>query len=127
MLGGGGGLGEAPETHGKGCYSAVEEMLALNATPATPTLPPPPTITGCVEGQVDVSSAPPEELELIIHISSVRAAEILRLRPFRNYLKRWLDKPVLSVAEGLTTSGKQSLFPFVLSLSKDRTRWGLRF
>ena len=33
-------------------------------------------------GQVDVNSAPVEELDRIIHIGQVRAAEMVQLRPF---------------------------------------------
>ena len=53
------------------------------ATPAPTSAPlPPPPNTGCSEGQVDVNSASLEELELIIQIGPVRAAEMVQLRPF---------------------------------------------
>jgi DNA uptake protein ComE-like DNA-binding protein len=38
--------------------------------------------SGCTFGQVDVNSAPVEELDQIIHIGLVRAAELIQLRPF---------------------------------------------
>jgi DNA uptake protein ComE-like DNA-binding protein len=38
--------------------------------------------SGCTFGQVDVNSAEAEELEQIIHIGPVRAAELIQLRPF---------------------------------------------
>lgn len=51
-----------------------------------PTATPQPTSVavqvGCAQGQVDINSAPVEELDLIIHIGSGRAAELVQLRPF---------------------------------------------
>ncbi|MGH2428590.1 MAG: MBL fold metallo-hydrolase [Candidatus Limnocylindria bacterium] len=44
--------------------------------------PPPPVTGGCAPGQVDINSATYEQLQLIIHIGPVRAAEIPSLRPF---------------------------------------------
>ena len=53
------------------------------ATPTLTPLPTPtPTDTGCSVGQVDVNSASAEELELIIHIGPVRAADLIEKRPF---------------------------------------------
>lgn len=64
------------------------------ATPrptSTPTLPrptntpvPPPAVSRCDPGQVDINSAPKEELKRIIHIDEQRADELIRLRPFRS-------------------------------------------
>jgi competence protein ComEC len=48
---------------------------------ATPTLGPA-TGEGCREGQIDINTASKEELDRIINIGPVRAAEIIRLRPF---------------------------------------------
>jgi competence protein ComEC len=48
---------------------------------ATPTLGPA-TGEGCREGQIDVNTASKEELDRIINIGPVRAAEMIRLRPF---------------------------------------------
>ena len=48
----------------------------------TPTPPPPPSGNGCSAGQVDVKSAPVEELDRIKHIGPVRAAEMILIRPF---------------------------------------------
>jgi len=56
---------------------------AAAATPTPTATPEPlPSSAGCDEGQVDVNSASAEELELIIHIGPVRAAEAVQLRPF---------------------------------------------
>ncbi|MCH8224594.1 MAG: thermonuclease family protein [Chloroflexi bacterium] len=57
--------------------------ITPTATP-TPTLAPAavPTETGCTEGQVDVNSATLEELQLIIQIGPVRAADLIAKRPF---------------------------------------------
>ena len=55
------------------------------ATPIpTPTALPTvaPTETGCSVGQVDVNSASVEELQLIIQIGPVRAADLINKRPF---------------------------------------------
>lgn len=49
---------------------------------ATPTPTASLSIPGCESGQVDVNTAPPRELELIIQIGPSRAAEMLELRPF---------------------------------------------
>ena len=51
-------------------------------TAPSPTPEPPPSSVGCEEGKVDVNSASAEELDLIIHIGPVRAAEAVQLRPF---------------------------------------------
>lgn len=51
------------------------------------TPPPPPsqlTQSNCVTGQVDINSAPKEELVKIIHIDNVRADELIRLRPYKS-------------------------------------------
>ena len=48
---------------------------------ATPTLVPAAS-EGCGEGQIDINTASKEELDRIINIGPVRAAEIIQLRPF---------------------------------------------
>ncbi len=48
----------------------------------TPTPVPKPAPAGCREGQVDINSAPVEELDKIKYIGTVRAQEMLTLRPF---------------------------------------------
>jgi beta-lactamase superfamily II metal-dependent hydrolase len=48
------------------------------------TSTPPPSAGRCQEGQIDINSAPREELMHIIHIGDVRVDELIRLRPFRS-------------------------------------------
>ena len=48
----------------------------------TPTLEPSVDSGGCSGDQVDVNSAPVEELDRIIHIGPARAAQMVTLRPF---------------------------------------------
>ena len=48
----------------------------------TPTPVPKPAPAGCREGQVDINSAPVEELDKIKYIGTVRAQQMLELRPF---------------------------------------------
>ncbi|MEX1028135.1 MAG: MBL fold metallo-hydrolase [Candidatus Paceibacterota bacterium] len=43
-----------------------------------------PTEDGCPEGKVDINTASVEELMQIIHIGRGRAAQLIRLRPFRS-------------------------------------------
>ena len=50
--------------------------------PAATATPLPPNGEGCIEGQVDVNSATAEELDQIIHIGPVRAAEMITILPF---------------------------------------------
>ena len=50
----------------------------------TPTATPMHTPNACAPGQVDINSAPREELARIIHIDDERADELIRLRPFRS-------------------------------------------
>jgi DNA uptake protein ComE-like DNA-binding protein len=50
-------------------------------SPAPPAAPAQPS-SSCQPGQVDINTAPEELLVTIIHISSVRASELIGLRPF---------------------------------------------
>ncbi len=77
-------------------WTALEDMLGTcseevvietgeapaTIEPATPTPNPTAVAGGCLPGQVDVNTAPTEELELITHIGASRAAEMVELRPF---------------------------------------------
>ena len=58
------------------------QPTATPLPPPTPTSLPPPSANGCSPGQIDVNSATAEELDKIIHIGPVRAAEMIQIRPF---------------------------------------------
>ena len=64
----------------------LEPISTATPTPPAPSPAATPTPTDneeeCGEGRVDVNTADIQELELIIHIGSARAADMVRLRPF---------------------------------------------
>jgi competence protein ComEC len=55
-------------------------QLSRDAPPRAP----PAALTGCRPGQIDINQASAEELQRIAHIGEARAAEVVRLRPFRS-------------------------------------------
>lgn len=82
------------DVHGTVVVTTDGESMTVETTGASAPLPAPTTTTttttspqeatssACEPWQVDINSAPPEELERIIHIGPERAQQILRLRPF---------------------------------------------
>ena len=67
--------------------TATPRPMATPLPPPTPTPTPlpPPSGNGCSAGQVDVNSAPVEELERIKHIGPERAGQIIQLRQIRPF------------------------------------------
>jgi DNA uptake protein ComE-like DNA-binding protein len=53
------------------------------ASPAAPAAPAQPS-SNCQAGQVDINTAPEEQLMTIIHIGTTRVAELVSLRPYRS-------------------------------------------
>lgn len=67
----------------------IEGSGAQPTAEPAPVTPPPesqptPDGPGCDQAQVDVNSAPAGELDRIIHIGPVRAADMINLRPFNS-------------------------------------------
>lgn len=63
---------------GPGASAAAPAPTTAAPAPA----PPPAGAAGCAPGQVDLNSAPPPELERIIHLGPARAGQVPGLRPF---------------------------------------------
>jgi DNA uptake protein ComE-like DNA-binding protein len=59
-----------------------QRMTDPQPEPDVPPPEPPPELLGCDDGQVDINTAPEEQLLAIMHIGEVRAPEVVRQRPF---------------------------------------------
>jgi DNA uptake protein ComE-like DNA-binding protein len=75
-----------PSPNRRSCSTPKVRQLQQRMTdpqpePDAPPSEPPPELAGCDDGQVDINTAPEEQLLTISHIGEVRAPEVVRQRP----------------------------------------------